>query len=402
MTKKPIKFFALTLLAVLLCSSLFACTSTGDNGGDTTGGGDGDTTSVIKSLTAKQASVSMKVGDDLLLTSYYDIEGFAPLKTAQKACTYESSDSSVVEINAKKAKAVGPGSATITITSEKDTTKTCSFDVVVSRVFFDREITYIPSGDAGDDFTNEFSETTLTGSIRTLSAVADKSVDKSANYYYAADVLSTKWYVETNITVNDYLPLDEFPKVGIVASNKGVSGQDETMVAFFFNITPKLPVSDTDPSLRTKWNEFGVSEVSKGGHWAWEAGYTNAVARHHDYCWNTGANYYGIGDTFKLGVARDGLEFHVWINDKYVGTHKLSTSLEILYDGSQALASHVGFYYFSVDATFSNYLATTDNNTVNGKIPSTKVYIADEWANKTNGEDTFDANGYLIDDNDVA
>ena len=45
MTKKPIKFFALALLAMLLCTSVFAC-ETEDKGNG------GDTGSAIKSLVA--------------------------------------------------------------------------------------------------------------------------------------------------------------------------------------------------------------------------------------------------------------------------------------------------------------------------------------------------------------
>jgi hypothetical protein len=122
------------------------------------------------------------------------------------------------------------------------------------------------------------------------------------------------------------------------------------------------------------WNEFGVAEVAQGGHWAWEEGITNSLARHHDYAWNTGESTITYETKFKLGVARDGANFHVYVNDNYMGSFQLSSELEILYEDGQPVASHVGFYHFSCDATFSNYSATTDAAAVASKIPAEPVY----------------------------
>ena len=55
MTKNPIKFYALALLAVLLCSSLFACGTT-DSGN-----------SVIKAVLGKKEKVELKVGKSVSL-----------------------------------------------------------------------------------------------------------------------------------------------------------------------------------------------------------------------------------------------------------------------------------------------------------------------------------------------
>lgn len=323
---------------------------------------------IIESLRATEESTTLKIGESILLTNFYEIKGTSTLNAAQRACTYESSDPAIVKINAKRAEAVAPGKATITVTSNVDKTMSCSFEVVVARVFIDRELSMIPSE---DDFTNEWDEATQTGYFRTSSGIT--------NFYYVADICSTKWYVETDITLHSVNWDDRWPKIGIVASGENSKGV-ETMVAFFLNASIGLgDYYDENGNFvrgqdNNQWNEFGVCELSEGNHWAWEPGITNSLARHHDYAWNTGDTKISFETTFKLGIARDGADFHVYVNGNYMGSYKLSSSLEILYEDGAPIASHVGFYHFSSDATFSNYMATSDESEVAKKIPASPVY----------------------------
>ena len=372
------KIIAALTLAILVCLMSFGLAScqppetpdTDKQPGTTDQGGkeeDKNPESVIASLTATESSTEMKVGDTILLTNFYEIKGTSSLSAAQRACTYESSNPEIVKINAKRAEAVAPGTATITITSNVDNTKSCSFEVIVSKVFIDRELSAIPSE---DDFTNEWDSESGTGSFRTSSGIT--------NFYYIADIESTQWYVETDITVHAVNWDDRWPKIGIVASGKNSSGV-ETMVAFFLNASIGLNDSWTDAGLvkgedNLNWNEFGVCEVAQGQHWAWQQGITNSLARHHDYAWNTGTNTITFGSTFKLGVARDGMNFHVYVNGNYMGSFALSSELDILYENGQPIASHVGFYQFSSDVTFANYFATQDAAKVAEKIPEAPVF----------------------------
>lgn len=373
--KKIIVALTLAILVCLMSFGLASCqppeTSNTDKGPGTTDQGgkedNKDPESVIASLTATENSTEMKVGDTILLTNFYEIKGTSSLSAAQRACTYESSNPEIVKINAKRAEAVAPGTATITITSNADNTKTCSFEVTVSKVFIDRELSMVPSE---DDFTNEWDSESGTGSFRTSSGIT--------NFYYIADIESTQWYVETDITVHAVNWDDRWPKIGIVASGKNSSGV-ETMVAFFLNASIGLNDSWADAGLvkgedNLNWNEFGVCEVAQGQHWAWEQGITNSLARHHDYAWNTGTNTITFGSTFKLGVARDGMNFHVYVNGNYMGSFALSSELDILCEDGQPLASHVGFYQFSSDVTFANYFATQDADKVAEKIPEAPVF----------------------------
>lgn len=356
------KTLAVILLICMFCMAVAGC----DNGGKPSESKNPG--SAIESLTATEASTTLKIGESILITNFYEIKGTSALSAAQRACTYESSNSEIVKINAKRAEAVAPGTATITVTSKVDTTKSCSFEVVVAKVFIDRDLSMIPSE---DDFTNEWDETTGTGSFRTNSGLT--------NFYYIADINSTQWYVETDITVHKVNFDDRWPKVGIVAAGKNSSGV-ETMVAFFLNASIGLnDTYDENGNLlkgedNNAWNEFGVCEVAQGGHWAWEAGITNSLARHHDYAWNTGDNKITFETTFKLGVARDGANFHVYVNGQYMGSFQLSASLDILYENGAPMASHVAFYHFNSEVTFSNYLATADAAEVAKKIPEAPVY----------------------------
>ena len=374
--KKIIAALTLAILVCLMSFGLASCQTpetpdTNKDPGTTDQGGkeeNKDPENVIASLTATESSTEMKVGDTILLTNFYEIKGSSSLSAAQRACTYESSNPEIVKINAKRAEAVAPGTATITITSNADNTKTCSFEVTVSKVFIDRELSMIPSE---DDFTNEWDSESGTGSFRTSSGIT--------NFYYIDDIESTQWYVETDITVHTVNWDDRWPKIGIVASGKNSSGV-ETMVAFFLNASIGLNDSyDENGNLvkapdNNNWNEFGVCEVAQGQHWAWEQGITNSLARHHDYAWNTGTNTITFGSTFKLGVARDGMNFHVYVNGNYMGSFALSSELDILYENGQPIASHVGFYQFSSDVTFANYFATQDADKVAEKIPEAPVF----------------------------
>ena len=374
--KKILTALAAAILICMLCMTATSCkdnnTDTPDGGssntGDTGNNGGGSSEALIESLTATEASTTLKLGESLLITNFYEIKGTSTLSAAQRACTYESSNPDVVKINAKRAEAVAPGRATITVTSNVDSTKVCSFEVVVAQVFIDRELSMIPSE---DDFTNEWDDATNTGSFRTSSGIT--------NFYYISDINSSKWYVETDITVNSVNWDDRWPKIGIVAEAKNSEGV-ETMVAFYLNASIGFNdyYDETGALVNGEdnlyWNEFGVCEVAKGGHWAWEEGITNSLARHHDYAWNTGDTKITFGDTVKLGVARDGADFHVYINGAYVGSFQLSSELDILYENGQPMDSHVGFYQFSSDVTFSNYAATADAAVVASKIPAEPIY----------------------------
>ena len=201
--KKLLTVLALCLTLCLICMAAVGCNNQTDNqGGDNTqnggstgdggneggngdnGGNGGSTEELVITLNATETSTTVKIGESVLINNFYEIKGNTTLSAAQRACTFESSNPDVVKINQRRAEAVSSGTATITVTSVVDPTKSCSFEIVVSKVFIDRELSMIPSE---DDFSNEWDDATGTGSFRTSSGIT--------NFYYVADIYSSKWYV---------------------------------------------------------------------------------------------------------------------------------------------------------------------------------------------------------------
>ena len=318
--------------------------------------------SVIKSLTAKQELVELKEGESVLLTQLYTIEGNTKLSAKQKNCSYVSSNPEVISIEGKTGTAVGVGETTITVTSDVDTSKTCSFDIKVSGTFFDKDLTFVVEG---DDLSNEMNDETGTGSIQTKSM--------QTNYYYIREVKSKKWFVETEITLNQ-VNNDRYPKVGIFASARNSTGA-ETMVSFFLNADIGLnDVWNEETQSMDKgednlnWTSFGVAEMAQGGQWAWNPGVGNSIARHNDAAY-TVSDAITFGTKFTLGLARDDMNFHVYVNKTYAFTYALSTDLTILFENGNTLESNVGFFHYNSDVTFSNYMKTTDDTEVNKYIP---------------------------------
>lgn len=291
--------------------------------------------SVIKDLTAKELLVNIKIGDSILLTSYYSIEGNVALSAAQKNCTYTSSDEEVIKINGKKAEAVGVGEATITVTSKADTTKTCTFDIKVTNVFIDRDLTMIPSE---DDFTNEWNDELETGEFKTNSMIS--------NFYYVRGINSKNWYLETQITIHEIAQGEEWPKIGLFARSMN-SNDKETMVAFYLN-------AEIGKENNTQWTKFGFCEAAPGPRWAWEDGITDSLARHQDAAYEV-ATPITYNTTFRLGVAREDDAFHVYINEAYAYSYQLNKSLDVLCENGQTLESNAGFYQYNSKVTFSNY-----------------------------------------------
>lgn len=375
MTKKPIKMFALALLAMLLCCSAFACDMSGGNTGGNTGGT--DDAEVVKSVKALEEKFTLKIGESVALSDCYEVVPVSgKLSAAQKACTVTSSDEKIAKVDGKKIVAVESGEATITVVSKIDDSKSCEFIIKVGKVFIDRSNSYIDE----DDFTNEWDdENDKPGSFRTISKLSN-------NYYNVKGVESTTWYVETTIKVHSFGTLlnpdgtesqDRWPKIGIVTRDPS---NTTNMVTFFMSAT--IGINDTydgNGNLvlgadNNTWTEFGFCEV-KNGHWAWEQNVTNSDARHHDYCWTSTPITYET--EFKLGVARVDGNFHVYINGSYAGSVALDPNLEILCtaNGTQ-IASSVAFYGFSTDATFSNYFATTDASLINAKyVPQAPNFV---------------------------
>ena len=153
--------------------------------------------------------------------------------------------------------------------------------------------------------------------------------------------------------------------MGIVFSTMNNPVVEETMsdnrIVFFFN--PEKCHEGTT------FDKMGVCEVQNSGNWAWNPGVSNDMARHMDNAF-TLENPIGIDGSFKIAVARDKLDFHVWINDTYAYS---LTSLHDLFSadsGDTPALTNFGFFEFNSDIIVSEYDYTTVESEVDSKINS--------------------------------
>lgn len=323
---------------------------------------EGTEQSVIKSLTAKSEEVSAKVGETLLITSYYTITGYSSLNAAQKTCTYTSSNEAVVKITSKSMKMLSAGEAVVTVVSKTDETKTCSFKVTVKDIYFDRSISRISSE---DNFDNELIDDG--GTIRTSSSVTGE--------YYVNNFTGTKWIASTDFTIKSVSSSELFPKMGITANSLSNAEGESNGVFFFLN-------AEITSSGNTQWNKFGVCEVFNGGNWAWNPGVTDAVARHKDDLYTLPNDEKVTYDTkVSMTMVRDGFDFHMWVNGAYAGSMKVLEYLFASMETGDPAPCAVGFFQFNSDVIFENYSASADEAAVDAAISGIEnmTYIT-EWS----------------------
>lgn len=362
------------LLTGLFAVSLGACgggnTSTSTNNVTSTGGNTPTSTPVsseitstveqspIKSLEAVSATAEIKIGEQATTANFYELKGVKSLSAKQKRVTITSSDENVVKIAAsyKTMTAVNLGTATITVTSDVDTTKTCSFTVTVTDAFFDRTITSISST---WDVTNEMAEENPY--IKIDSNLADG--------IYARNSDGLKWYIETEITIHSINAGEEWPKFGIVANTTTHTENNNNKLYYFLN----APMN-----VEGNWKDFGVCEVSNGANWAWNAGVGNNEARHNDVVTSVDTTI-TYETKFHMGMVRDGFNCHLYANHAYIGSIEVlgtlfgnySADTQAYTDPAPAMA---GFFSFNSVITFSNYKFVSEAAEVDALIPAEPAF----------------------------
>ena len=320
--------------------------------------------SPIKSLTAVSDTVEVKIGEQATLANYYELKGVKSLSAKQKKVTITSSDESVVKVAStyKTMTAVSIGSAVITVTSDVDTTKVCTFTVNVTDSFFDRSLTSISSSwDVAHEMDAE------NPYIKVDSNLADG--------IYARGSDGLKWYIETDITIHSVNTGEEWPKFGIVA-NTTTNTVDTTNNKLYYFL-------DAPMNREGNWTNFGVCEVSNGANWAWNAGIGNNEARHNDAVASV-ATPLTYETSFKIGMLRDGFDCHLYANGSYIGTVTVLNTLFGNYDSTtQDYTTPVncmaGFFSFNSVVTFSNYKFVNDEAAVDALKPAEVVYNTN-WA----------------------
>lgn len=322
--------------------------------------------SPIKSLSAKKENVSIKIDEQALLSNYYELKGFKSLSAKQKRVVVTSSDTNIVSINSKYTNmtAVGIGTATITVVSEIDDTKSCSFVVTVEDCYFDRTLTSV---DSSWDITNEMAAENPFIRVNT-------NIDQGL---YVRNSDGLKWYIETEITLHKVMAGELWPKIGIVANTTdNIKEKDNVHNKLYYYF-------DTNLNQEGQWVNFGVCEVKNIGNWAWNDGISNNVARCNYVVHNSSAPI-GYNQTFKMGMVRDGFNCHLYYDGKYMTSIKVLGHIFGEYNAeTQAYTDPVncmaGFFAFNAEVTFSNYKFINDPTEVDALIPSEPTYN-EQWA----------------------
>lgn len=347
MNKEIIKCLSLATIALTTCS-LVGCGS------------------IIKDVVAVDENVIMKLDDAEMITSYYELVSEVELTSAQKSCTYTSSNPDVVKITSKAMRAVGLGTSEITVTSNLDSSKSCTFTIDVKDTYFDRENSLY---DANDNLLYECPE----------DGHYIETAGQITGYYYIKDVAGSSWYMETEAKIIEAGMDEFFPKFGIVTNtfDNAAAGLNNKVI-FFLN-------AEIGDFGNATWDKFGVCEVANDGNFAWNEGVTDFTARHRDDMYIAPLPF-TYNQKIKLGLARDGYNFHTWVNGQYSGSFVALEDLFKGHDGNPC-DSTLGLFEFNSNVRFENYTYTLDATQVKAKIDSISnpSYI-DSWSVGRDGQ----------------
>ena len=333
--------------------------------------GDDNTTQEekIKEIALKSnARTTLSVTEKVSTTAFFEVKankGFT-LKTADRKVIITSSNPNVLNVLATGAtvstffEALAPGNVKITVQSNIQESARLEFDIVVKDSVFDRQAM---DGFFGNNWDNVDFEHEVDAENPYIKTVAEDSVN---HQFYFRNSYSTKSYAECEFTF--YSEQDgsaHLPKLGFAFSTNGENetGLDSVSMIYF----------DTDCSGgKTTYYNIGYNEIANG-IWGWDQGGQSPLAKSCGmYKYEAGVQK---GETFKMGVVKDGYNYHVYFNGIYVKsieTTKEGFSTDKTY--TEAAPTICGLFDFKSEVKYSNYSFTTDEIIVNSKIPETPDY----------------------------
>jgi hypothetical protein len=256
---------------------------------------------------------------------------------------------------------VADATSTITITSQADTTKSCSFDVTIKDIYFNRKYSEIGGG---DEMENELPADG--GIVKTTGGASDMLIiNKPA---------STHFMVTTTIQVNSVTEGELWPKFGLVF--KQVDENEDLTSDFLITFldAPMNRVTDGHAS----WTDFGYCEIA-GGVFGWDT--THAYARHKEnvFIKKTGIDY---NEDFTMSAVVDGRKIHMFLGygegeaakEVYMYTVE---GYEDLFGTGKGRGFIPGFFNFKSVATFKNYSYSTDETAIAAKMNDVVERLAD-------------------------
>ena len=365
---KKLKLLPVTLL--LLTLGLTACG--GKEGGSSQqgggGGGGGNTTqssetsdSPIKSLVATAEHVDLKKGEATSVSSYYKLTGFKTLSSKEKKVTITSSDTAVVKIVGNiMTGLVADGTATITVTSQADTTKSCSFTVLVKDIFFNRTFSEI---NGADDLEKELPADG--GIIQTTGGTSDMLIFNQEP--------ATSFMMSTKISVNSVSAGENWPKFGVVMKQV----EDGDLGANFVVLFLDAPMNRVSEGV-ANWTDFGYCEVANGV-WGWDS--QPAMNRHKEnvFIKDTGIGY---EEFFTLTAVIQGRKINMFLgygegeSAKEVYMFTLEGYAD-LFGAGEGRGYVPGLFNFNSVVTFKDYSYSTDADAIAAKMQGVTERLAD-------------------------
>ena len=321
----------------------------GSESGQKEDGGSGDSgeksTSPIKSLVATIENKELKLGEAVSVTSFYKLTGNKTLTSKEKKVTIASSDPSVVKITG----AIMTGmqadrTATITITSQVDETKSGSFTVNVKDIFFNRTYSEI---NGEDDLSKELIADG--GIVETTGGTSDMLIFNQE--------ASTSFMVETKIAVKSVSDGELWPKFGLVFKQVDAN-KDLTMnYMIIFLDGPMNRVTDGVAN----WTDFGYCEIGNAV-FGWDSVPSNVRHKEDVFIKNTAINY---NEYFTLKSVVEGRKIHTFLGygegegarEVYMFT---ITGYEHIFGDGDGLGFIPGFFQFNSVVSYKEYSYTTD------------------------------------------
>lgn len=326
-------------------------------------------TGKIKEINLKStARTTLSVTDRIGTIALFEIKPNKgqTLRTADKRVVITSSDPDVLKVEntsptvSTYIEALKPGTAKLTIQSNIQEEMKLEIDMTVIDSVFDRQAIDGFFGNSWEnvDFTHEVDETDPY-----IKTTAEDGVN---HQFYFRNSYVSRCYVESEFTF--YSELDgsaHMPKLGFVFSTNEENDSNLPSVSFIYFDIDCRNGKDT-------FYTVGYNEIAHGV-WGWDNGGGNPLAKSFGvYKHEAGVK---IGETFKIGVAKEGYHYHVYFNDVYVKS--IETSVDgFSTDSTQTTAAPTicGMFDFKSEVKYSNYSFTTDETIITSKIPASPVY----------------------------
>ena len=320
----------------------------------------------IKAILLKStAKTTLSVTDRISTTALFEIKANSgqTLKTADKKVNITVSDPEVLKVERTSGvvstfmEALKPGKVNLSIQSTIQEDAKLDIELTINDSVFDRQANDGFFGNSWEnvDFSHEIDEENPY--VKTIAE------DQINHQFYFRDSYVNRCYTECEFTF--YSEADgtaHMPKLGFVFSTQEINNSDLQSVSFiYFDI-------DCRGGKSTFYN-IGYNEIAHGV-WGWDNGGGNPLAKSFGmYKYEQGVS---VGETFKLGIIKEGYNYHVFFNDNYVKSVETSLSGFSVDSNLNTPAPTIcGLFDFKSEVKYSNYLFTTDETTITSKMPAT-------------------------------